>query len=681
LSVLLALGLMLAGAAGPLPGPASNRLWSSPLQAAPTRTVFLAGSLSDEELVGCSAAVLASGRSDVLLIDSIAGTPYHKAFFDAYRPERVIPVGAFPEGIAGMERRLGRNTQAALVWKHGQPADLWKLLFPRAEHVVVCPPQPRGELLQAACLAGVLHAPLFILHRETDRDELAHWLGEWKTTEVYAVGRTLKTCRELKGVHVVRLADEQAVAACYLHHQRRRGPIRTLVVANPADTKHDLGRMSNLAPWVALQRRAALVLTNADGDDTEAVVRTALKDSQLARADTVCLVGSLDAIPMERRPNPVPGKDQYIEMEPLTPRGTEPYSFATGRLFNQDLGVVLLQLARRRLLAERRGPRKAVLVSNPGGGLPLLEAFTRNTAKEFRNTGYDTTAIFGTEVTKEDVQRLLPESDIFLWEGHYNTLVKDYGVPDWEEPLPPALVFLQSCLALSEPKAQPFLQRGAVGVIGSSTRTYSGSGGAFALAYFNALLYEDQTTGAALRHAKNFLLAYTLLKEKRLGKDVKLSGANTRSAWAFTLWGDPTLKLPRPPAAEGSLAPVAHEVHGNTIVLKLPDTKYPKVTTGKFQTQMRPNARMAGLLSGRADDDGRYLVPFVFAEVRLPKAPPGKTPHVRTRLPGRQWVFLYDRRRQCGYLLVTPRPRDQHELRFHLDWQPAEAVSEAAHGR
>src|SRR5262249_13387624 len=161
--------------------------------------------------------------------------------------------------------------------------------------------------------------------------------------------------------------------------------------------------------------------------------------------------------------------------------------------------------------------------------------FSRNTALELRNGGYETTALFGKEVTKDRIRQLLPDQDIFLWEGHHSTMTRDYGLPGWSEPLKPSLVFLQSCLALCEADAQPLLERGAVGIIGTSTRTYSASGGACSLAFFDALLYQNQSLGGSLRHAKNFLLAYTLLKEKRLGEDAKLRGANLRSAWAFTL--------------------------------------------------------------------------------------------------------------------------------------------------
>ncbi len=52
---------------------------------------------------------------------------------------------------------------------------------------------------------------------------------------------------------------------------------------------------------------------------------------------------------MPRRPNPAPGKDEFIEMEPMTPSGTEPFTLATGRLFHRDLNIVALMLAREQL--------------------------------------------------------------------------------------------------------------------------------------------------------------------------------------------------------------------------------------------------------------------------------------------------------------------------------------------
>jgi hypothetical protein len=661
----LALALLSFGPVTTLAAPP----WAALPRERAERIVFLAGELSEESLIALTANLAASEHPGVVLLHSPKVSAHVKAFLAAFQPEQVVPIGRFPDGTNDLKKRLGVTLAPVAKWKHNLPTELGRALFPCAERLVVCPSEPRSLLLQAACLAGALRAPLFIARGDaTDAPELRRWAGAWHPAEVYVVGAARA---HLHDVRLVRLADEKAVAASCARHLLARGPVRALVVANPSDARKGMAPMSCLAPWVALRHGAPLLLTNDAGDNTPAVVAAALKDHpRLHTADSLLLMADLRAIPMERRPNPVAGKDSHIEMEPLTPAGTEPFSFATGRLFHPEPGVIALMLARQRLLdaqRARRGKRKALVVSNPGSSLPLLEMFSRSTARELRNGGYQTTALFGDEVRRDDMRRLLPENDIFLWEGHHSTLIKDYGFAAWTEALPPSLVFLQSCLALAEPKAQPLLERGAVGIVGTSTRTYSASGGAFALAYFDALLYDGCSLGGSLRQAKNFLLAYSLLKEKRLGKEARLGGANLRSAWAFTLWGDPTVRLPRPETAD-ALAAVRHEVHGHTITVTLPETAYDPVKIDRFRAEMRPNARLAGLLRAK-QEDGSHLVPFVFAEVALPKGPPNRTPRLHSRVPESHWVFCWDERRRCGYLLVTPRPRDQKELRFHIDWE------------
>jgi Peptidase family C25 len=664
-TVLCGLGFaMVRGFAQPA-APAGSETPLPAAAAPPERVVYLGGKLSDEELICFTSGINAAGRSSVFLLDTHHATPYHKAFLDSFHPERIIPVGSFAGGIAQVEKRLRVRL--------APPLPAARDLFKRAERVVVCPARPRSTLLQAACLAGVMRAPLLIADDKPDaKATLCRQLVDWRTLEVHAVGDAIRLCRGLTGVSLFRLPHEESVVAAYVRRLRRAGPIETLVVANPADSGAGLGGVSALAPMLALQRHAVLLCTKDSGTNTAAVVAAALQNPALARVESVLLAAGLKAIPMEQRANPVPGKDAYIEMEPLTPAGHEPFSFAVGRLFHDDLSVLPLLLARQQqlaALAKRAGPpRRALIVSNPGGGLSLLETFSRNTTKELQNCGYETTALFDDEVTREQVQQLLPSQDIFLWEGHYRTMVDRYEMPKWTEPLQPGLIFLQSCLALNEKEAQPLLRRGALGVIGSSTRMYSASGGAFTLAFFNAMNYDNQSLGGSLRQAKNFLLQYVLLKEKLLEDKAKLGGANIRSAWAFTLWGDPTLKLPRPPAPPDSLTPVRHKVHGNTLVLTLPEAVYDGVKKKGYQAQNWPNARMAGLLRREIGEDDRFLVPFLFAEVHLPKARPGVTPRLTSKVPAKHWVFSWDERRRCGYLLVAPRPRDEKEVRFHIDY-------------
>jgi hypothetical protein len=643
-------------------------------QAAPAagaRDVVLIGQLTDEEVVQVTAALAASDDPGVVLLDSPKSGSAMKQFLKAYHANRVRRLGNFSRGIVDLDRRLGCKTEPLLKDEQAGASLVWRTLLPRAERAVVSPATPRSLLLQAACLAGVMKAPLVITRGNPgDLEDLQAQLRDLKRVELLACGDAVDLCQKLTDHKIRALPDEKAVMTAYMQHQRRRGAIRNLVVTNPADTRTSRGKLSLLAPWVALEHRAVLLCTNEAGTDTAEVVRAAQKYPELARAESLTLVAGLKAIPPEQRPNPVPGKDAVIEMEPLTPTGSDPFSYATGRLFHDDLGVFSLMLARPRLLAATTGAaRQALVVSNPGGGLSLLETFSRHTTNELRNGGYLTKARFDEEVTPGEVRRLMPGEDIFLWEGHYRTMVDKFEMPKWDEPLPSSLIFLQSCLALNEAEGQPLFQRGALGIVGSSTRTFSASGGAFTLGFFDGLIYDDQTLGGALRQSKNFLLVYSLLKKNRLGDKAKLSGANLRSAWAFTLWGDPTLKLPQPPRPADVLAPVRAQVQGNVIILTLPPTTYPLVEVKQYHASMRPNARMAGLLTKEGEQDDRRLVPFLFAEVPLPHAPYGQVPRLTSRIPSRNWAFIWDERRLHGYLLVEPRPKDETEVRFHVHWR------------
>jgi hypothetical protein len=632
---------------------------------APKRQVMIVGKLADEELIAASTNLAGLGRTNLFLIH----TPRSELQFRSLYKLGKLPAPDFVDDAAsdGLPDLQGESGIRTVTLRHRRN---WH--DTGTHKAVICPAQPRSLLLQAACLAGVLQRNLYpVKGGEQEAARLRRWLQETKTCDVLTVGNTAQLLQDLPGVHVETLKDAAAVAELHLTQLCKQGPIRTLVVTNPADVPRQLGTESTLAPWIALQHRAVLLCTNEVGDNTAAMVKTALQDPDLSQVDAVILAANLKAIPMTRRPNPVPGKDAQIEMEPLTPSGTQPITFATGRLFHEDLGVLSVLLARQQLLSEQWGkpvPRRALIVSNPGGGLNLVETFSRHTANEFRNRGYQTTALFNEDVTKEKVRELMPSQDVFLWEGHYRTMVDKFEMPKWTETLQPSLVFLQSCLALNEVETRPLFERGAIGVVGSSTRTYSGSGGAFTLAFFDAQLYEQQTLGGSLRHAKNFLVAYALLKEKLLRDKAKLGGANIRSSWAFTLWGDPTLRLPMPELPPDSRAPVRHEVHGHALVLELPGETYERIIVKPYEAEMRPNARMAGLLT-REGEDERRLVPFLFAEVSLPKAPAGKTPRLTCQVPSRHWVFNWDSRRKCGYLLVAPRKKDDQEIRFHVSWE------------
>jgi hypothetical protein len=643
--------------------------WKTTARKASGPTVYLAHGLSSENVNVLGAALAANDPAAVLLIDTPAISDANKAFLAAFKPERVVPVGDFSEDAEQIEKRLGCRPEAPQQWTRRPPASFWREYYPHAETVVVCPPEPRGLMLQGACLAGVLKAPLYITSgQSSEKEELQTLLQRWSTKTIHALGDSSPLTFEPAGIRIQRHKTAADVAAAHQRLLADSSTPRVLVVANPADGKPDVRPMSVLAPWIALKRNAALILTASNGKDVEEVVNSAVKTTPLRQADTVILVADQDAIPVITRKNPIPtDKDEVIEMEPLTPADTEPFSFCVGRMFHQESGVVLLMLARRELLARLEGAPKALIASNTDGNLPLLETISRQTVRELKLAGYDTKAFYGSSLKAEQLRKILPEQDIFLWEGHHNTLIRDWKFPHWDEPLRPSLIFLQSCLGLREWKVQPLFQRGAVGVIGSSTRTYSASGGAASLAFFDAILYDDLPVGEALRQSKNFLQAYVMLKEGRLGDDAKRTGANQRTAWAFTLWGDPTARLPR--SARRDQPAVRHTVKGNTILVRLPDKKLETVHSEKYHADIWANMRLAGLTGKEKKDEGKSLQGMVFAEVYLPHAPEGKVPRLSSKLPSRSYVFNWDARRRCGYLLAVPREKDTEQLRFTVHWE------------
>jgi hypothetical protein len=119
---------------------------------------------------------------------------------------------------------------------------------------------------------------------------------------------------------------------------------------------------------------------------------------------------------------------------------------------------------------------------------------------------------------------------------------------------------------------------------------------------------------------------------------------------------------------------VRHDVLSQAIVVGLPRGAFEAVRTARYRAQLPPNARLAGLVRKDGGADGRPLVPFVFAEVHLPRARPGQVPRLSSRLPSSHWVFCWDARRRCGYLLATPRPQDGPRLRFKVEWPAAEVA-------
>src|SRR5438105_13330669 len=101
------------------------------------------------------------------------------------------------------------NMPGVVDWRSGPPEALWKLLFPRAERVVVCPAQPRRLLLHAACLAGAARAPLYVLWgRDGEHEDLRRRLAAWGARQVFAVGTAVPMLGDLPQTALLPLPDD-----------------------------------------------------------------------------------------------------------------------------------------------------------------------------------------------------------------------------------------------------------------------------------------------------------------------------------------------------------------------------------------------------------------------------------------------------------------------------------------
>jgi hypothetical protein len=640
----------------------------------PGSPVYLLQSACGLDLTVASAAVASVDPEALVLLDSSDATPYLRAFLTDWKPSRLVLVTAESGAGESTRTRLGRAPDTVLSPAGTGQGTLLDALFPTAAEVVVCPAEPVADLLQAACLAGVRRAPLFVLDAKGTRlAALLDALIRWKTQHVTLVGSAGKIQPWLAGWKCAHLTDSAAVQAAHLHDLAKGKPLPTIVLTNPHERLDAPETMAALAPWLALQKRAALRFTAADGADAAGVVEQALREPKLAKAEFLILAGSPRAIPPELRPNPLAAdKDRQIECEPTTPRdGAVPCSLAVGRLFHPDRAIVPLMLGRQFVLAhdlQQRTPR-VLVASNVGGGLPLLEMFSRATVEELRNVGWSVSGNVGSNMEEEELRRQMRRHDIFLWEGHQSTLIRDWGYPRWAETTPPQLVVLQSCLALEEAKVLPILARGAIGVVGTSTRMYSGSGGASSLAFFDALAHDNQSLGGALRQAKNFLLAYAQLKEQRLEAAAR-TGSNVRAAWAFTLWGDPTFRLPGNPTPD--LPPITTTSASDKVTITIPTERLPALATAKYHATIPPNGRLAGLLHPAEKDKPQEMVPLVFAEVALKPASTDQQPKLTGQLPSARRVLLYDARRERGFLVLVPSGPGETVLKFRVQWESPE---------
>ena len=192
--------------------------------------------------------------------------------------------------------------------------------------------------------------------------------------------------------------------------------------------------MSALAPWLALQKRAPLLLTGAGGDDVEAVGRAAVRRRAAARVEALILVADLPGDP-DASSGPTrspPTRTTLIEMEPLTP------DRAASRSPSPSAGSSTTTAPWCRCCWPGSGcwPRRTGRAARwspatPAAGCRCWRRSRATPPASSATPATTTTACSASDVSSDDLPpQLLPEHDIFLWEGHHSTLIREFGMPE-----------------------------------------------------------------------------------------------------------------------------------------------------------------------------------------------------------------------------------------------------------
>jgi hypothetical protein len=229
------------------------------------------------------------------------------------------------------------------------------------------------------------------------------------------------------------------------------------------------------------------------------------------------------------------------------------------------------------------------------------------------------------------------------------------------------LVMLQSCHSLGEAVAAHIYDRGAVGLVASTTSIHSASGSAFAKAFCDGLLYRNDTLGEALRDARNYVFCLLQLKARR-GHQQMAKGY--RVALSFRLWGDPELRVLPGPLPKPRRRPVTARFTGpETVRIAVPARKLTRIETPNYIVRVPPGAQVAGVVRRLKHKTARRLMPFYFFRLPLPQgfSPRGDMDLARDGDNTPRTVFLPGPFGRFGYVLYFPKkdaPRERYVLRF-----------------
>jgi hypothetical protein len=335
-------------------------------------------------------------------------------------------------------------------------------------------------------------------------------------------------------------------------------------------------------------------------------------------------------------------------------RFRQPCIYRVGRITGSTLASASLLAAngQSRKGASATAAPVAWMMANVGDkGLPLLECLARSAARNCAAHGWQMATYYGAQNGPIKTEPFLA-ADLIMYQGHTADLGKFTAVHQQLATMPPSLFLLQGCFTLRQAETVNLLQSGAAGVVGATSNMYSASGGAFAGVFLDTLL-GNHDAGTSLMVARNYLLALTLLKERRGHQQ---AGKPLRAAMTFSLWGDPTWEphgnAPAPPTLQG----VRAVRKGPRVGLHIPASWLEESRAGPYLADIPMDGQLAGIYTTKsAKSDQRQLVPLYFAVLPIENWRGDGPPQVSSTLAAAEWVSLWDSHNGWLYLLVRGR--------------------------
>lgn len=604
---------------------------------APSLALAAASEVHTVYLVPATDSVLASmvltakGQRDPVLLVDLEDQSNVRQVASLWKGERVcLARSATPRAMATlMESIAGRPCTVV-----GDLADLAHQLWPEPKRVVLFPESDYGAMLRAAAFASLLDAALFPV-ADAARFQIAA-LAPWRPESVAVSGSGWSSAASDRALPNIDDAGAR-------ENWRGAEDPHAVVVANPNDRNgiFSPSSLSLVAPLLSALHAAPLLLVSDPSPEVIEREVTAAIDRHRWPVSHIILVGDELGLRSHRIPDPVleaggpvaRGGGKVVRVELFSEiQNDRPQDFVVGRVVADNAVIASLNLARRLHGPPLRKGRPAIFLANADQVFALGETISRATVQDLQNVGVPVRAFYREDVTPEVSQQSLAQTDVLVWEGHPRdlTLEERGGIA---VDVAPQIVVLQGCYTLD--RSDPFIliEKGTQAIVATSAAIYSASGSSLARAFLDRAVNDGTDIGTALRDARNYLLAVAHLKRERGHQDWRKTW---RAALAFSLWGDPFMKLPlrpgkptqsqsqwrfvdaagdpTPPATRRSApAPLA----APALELTIPKARLRPISVGKYRASPPPRAMLSSILWREEGDEHRSAIELFYTSAKI----------------------------------------------------------------